>query len=94
VINSNFSHALSEAAVQFTARSKEDPANSLIPMWTHDPTIGPGTTLLAIRVNTIGDLNTTGFDEINKIPCLSDSGMILESHADAAAGSEIPSGRR
>ena len=94
MISSNFSHALSEATVKFTAGSKEDPANALIPMWTHDPTIGPGIALLAIRVNTVGNLNTTGFDEINKILCISDSGMILESQADAAAGSEIPSGKR
>lgn len=93
-MSSNYSRAFNEAIVEFTSHSKDDVANALVPLWTHDSSIGLGTTLLAIRVNTVGNLNTTGFDEINKIPTLSDSGMILESHAAAAAGSEIASGRR
>ena len=93
-MSSNYSDAFSAAVVQFTTHLKDDPANALIPLWTHDAAMGPGTTLQAIRANTVGNLNTTGFDEINKIPALSDPGMIVESHADAAAGSELPSGRR
>lgn len=80
------------SVVDFTAA--QDPDDVLIPTWTRMPALGNKTVILAIKVSTVGNNDTTAFDQINKIPAIDDTGMVSMSLADAAVGSQVQAGMR
>jgi FAD/FMN-containing dehydrogenase len=71
VIASNHSNEVIDAVVEFTDRASEQRADHLIALYMHSP--GNPDLIVAIRVNTEGDLNTTSFDTVTKIPSLKSS---------------------
>lgn len=69
--------------VQFTDHPEERGDDALITLYTHDTENSKDMTILVIRANTGGDLNTISFDRINEIPTLISSWEHI-SFADAA----------
>ena len=93
VIASNYSDQVIDAVVEFTNHAEERPDDALISVYDSDPTISEDMTIVVIRVNTQGNLNTTSFDTVNQIPTISSS-WGPKSLADAANGSQIPAGTK
>ncbi|EAS29085.2 uncharacterized protein CIMG_13298 [Coccidioides immitis RS] len=91
IITSNHSDEIVDAVVEFTNHPEELADDVLIILYIHDLEIREDMTILAIRANTQGDLNTTSFDRINKIPTLMSS-WEHSSLADAAIMSQLPAG--
>ena len=92
IIAYDHSQDFAQSVVDFT--TAQGPDEVLIPTWTRMPALGNKTVILAIKVNTVGNNDTSAFDQINKIPAIDDTGMVSMSLADAAAGSQIPAGMR
>lgn len=93
VISSNYSDGVVDAVVEFTDHPMELGDDALITLYTHDTSISKDVTIILIRVNTKGNLNTTSFNRINEIPTLTKS-WELESLADAANSSQVPAGTK
>lgn len=90
-ISSNYSDQVIDALVQFTDHQEERRDDHLITVHTHTTESPEDITILAVRVNTKGDLNTTSFDGITKIPTLTSS-WARKSLADAAEESQVKGG--
>lgn len=84
-----------EALVQFTDDCKDRPEDSLITFYNYDTTtvLGGDDFILLIHTNTLSDLNTTGFDTLNKIPSIVPGSLQLMSLADAANASQVEPGQ-
>ncbi|KAF2877683.1 hypothetical protein BDV95DRAFT_645249 [Massariosphaeria phaeospora] len=81
-----------DTVVEFTDRSQGQPHDHLITMYASTPG-NKGVSVIAIRVNTQGDLNETAFDRLNKIPTVSSTWAKM-SLADAANASQAAGGTR
>ncbi|KAL9115846.1 MAG: hypothetical protein Q9227_000214 [Pyrenula ochraceoflavens] len=93
VITSNHSDEVLEAVKDFTDHPEELAADALITVYIYDTAISEDMTIVVIRANTNGDLNTTSFDKINKIPAVTRTWEHL-TLADAANGSQIAAGTK
>ena len=91
VISSNYSSEVADALFEFTNHVEDSPADAMIPFFTHQAKLGEGVTIILIPTNAEGNLNTTSFDTINKIPALTSSWGLM-SLADAANGSQVEGG--
>lgn len=92
-ILSEHSNEVVDAVVEFTNHPEELGGDALITLYTHNTKISEDVTILVIRVNTRGDLNTTSFGRINEIPTLKSS-WGRKTLADAANDSQLPAGTK
>jgi FAD/FMN-containing dehydrogenase len=94
IIASNYSDDVIDAVVEFTNRPEGLGQDHMITLYTHDTGLIKGdVTILVIRVNTQGDLNTTSFNKINAVPSLKNTWEHM-SLADAANSSQSPAGTK
>lgn len=93
IISMQHSKDLAQAVVDFVDHQTEN--NALVPTWTHMPSTGNQTVVLAIKVNTVGDSNTTAFTAIDEIPAIEDTGecrhLRISNDAPAAVAQIISS---
>ena len=94
IIASDHSDEVVDAVVKFSNNPEELGDHHLITLYAHDMRFGKGVTIIVIRVNTRGDLNTTGFDTINKIPTLLSPSWGHKSLSDAANESQVAAGSK
>jgi FAD/FMN-containing dehydrogenase len=93
IIASNYSDNVIDAIVEFTDHPEELGDDALITLYTHDTELSEDITIIVIRANTKGNLNTTSFNKVNKIPTLKSS-WEHKSLADAANGSQVAAGTK
>lgn len=93
IITSNFSDQVIDAVVDFTNRQGEHSDDALITLLGHEPGIDADEIVILIQVNTRGNLNTTGFDKVNKIPTVQKS-WAHTSLAAAANASQVAAGAK
>jgi len=84
IIPGNYSDDMIDAVVDFTKEAENRGYDHLITLYEHIPKV-EGTMIMSIRVNTKGDLNTTAFDKISKIPSKEQLGWGKMSLAASAA---------
>ncbi|KAF1960714.1 FAD-binding domain-containing protein [Byssothecium circinans] len=89
VMAANNSLPVIDAVVDFTEHAEQTKADHLIALYLHGP--GSSDMIIAIRVNTEGDLNTTSFDKITEISAIKES-WSHTSLAAAANSSQVQSG--
>lgn len=93
-IPSNYSDDIIDAVVDFTEQANNRPHDHLITLYEHSPAT-PETIVLSLRVNTKGDLNSTAFDRIGKIPAVVNFPWARIPHARAAANTtDVGAGTR
>ena len=92
LISAEHTDKVLNAVVEFTDRAEERRHDHLITIYMHTPDVEEPI-FLAIRVNTKGDLNTTSFNGVTKIPALKES-WDLTSLADAANASQLDAGQK
>lgn len=88
IMTLDHSKEFAQAVVDFV--DSQGPDDALIPTWTRMPSTGNATVVLAIKVNAVGESNTTAFHQIDKIASI-DNTIVSIKPADAAAVSEIAS---
>ena len=91
IIASNHSDEVIDVVVDFTNHPEELGDDHLITLYTHDASLSKDVTIIVIRVNTRGDLNTTSFNRVTEIPALTSS-WERKSLANAANDSQVPAG--
>lgn len=82
-----------DAVVEFTDASERQRADHMFAMILNDANMGPAPVILIIEANSEGNLNTTGFGEINKIPAVSQDWR-RESMAEIANANQIDAGTK
>lgn len=90
IVASNYSDAVINNVVDFTEKVASFPHDHLITLYIHQPSSSE-TFILSIRANTEGNINTTAFDGLQKIPAITSS-WNTSSLADAANASQLDSG--
>jgi len=93
IIESKYSDQVIDSIVEFTNYPESRADDHLITLYMHDTDIGNDTTIVSIRVNTMGNLNTSSFDTSKNIPALESSWERM-SLSDAANGSQVPAGSK
>ncbi|KAJ9634483.1 hypothetical protein H2204_006308 [Knufia peltigerae] len=94
VLTYNYSSQVSDALVDFTNNMEQRPDDHMFILYTDETSSGDGSMMiLPIYVNTKGDLNTTSFDEITKIPSVVSSWERM-SLAAAANASQVAGGTK
>ncbi|KAF4636113.1 hypothetical protein G7Y89_g1974 [Cudoniella acicularis] len=91
VMGSEYSDAMVDALVSFTNHMEMAPDDALFMFYGHNTTETSGITMTTVSVNTVGNMNSSSFDKINKIPAIS-SFIAPMTLAAAAAGSQLPAG--
>jgi FAD/FMN-containing dehydrogenase len=71
LISGNYSDAVQNAVVDFTDAQEENKDDALVTLYSHEGAESADTTLIVLRVNTQGNLNTTSFQGLTSIPALS-----------------------
>jgi hypothetical protein len=72
IMSMKYSKDFEQAMVDFINHQPENDA--LVPLWTRMPDTGNETVVIAIKVNTLGDPNTTAFAAIEDIAAIEDTG--------------------
>lgn len=94
VLDFNHSFEVADALVDFTNNMEQHPDDHMFILYTDDTSSGNGATMIIpIYVNTKGDLNTTSFDKITKIPSLVSSWERMSLSA-AANASQVAAGTK
>lgn len=93
VVQAAYSDSMVDALFEFTEASEQQPEDALFLLYSHDTSIAEDITVLAVQVNTRGNLNSTGFDKIRTIPSLTRSSELM-SLADAANVSQLAPGSK
>ncbi|PGH30848.1 hypothetical protein GX50_06391 [[Emmonsia] crescens] len=92
-MNVDYSSELVDMIVHFTDHYQEFDTDALVAFLMHNTSAFPvDVVAAAIHVNTKGIHNSTGFEKLNQIPSLIPDETISISLADAAEGSQLPSG--
>lgn len=89
IVNSSYSDEVFDALAEFTDHSQEHPEDAMFALLTHSP--GSDIVALITRANTLGNLNSTSFDRIEKIPAIA-STWERKSHATIAREGQLPAG--
>ncbi|KAF2730743.1 FAD-binding domain-containing protein [Polyplosphaeria fusca] len=90
ILSTNYSGLVLDAVNDFTDQPETVAADdALVTAFTHTP--GVGQTILVIRANTRGNLNSSSFGRITSIPAMKTSWAVM-SMADAANKSQIDAG--
>lgn len=92
IVAQTYSDDIVANLIDFNEKTADAPHDHLITLYTHTPDIND-TVILSIRVNTQGNLSTSAFDGLQKIPSLS-STWNTTTLAAAADASQIVSGYR
>ncbi|KAL1599868.1 hypothetical protein SLS60_007673 [Paraconiothyrium brasiliense] len=92
VVSLDHSDEIMDVVVAFTEHVAERPHDHMFVLYEHSPEMN-GTIILSVTANTQGDMNTTSFDDLRRIPTLSSSWDKM-SLADAANASQVSSGYR
>lgn len=92
IMATNYSNDVIDAVVDFTDRAELQRHDHLFAAYTYSAESGSDA-ILSVRVNTMGDLNTTSFNRLNKIPTLQSTWETM-SLAAAANASQLPAGLR
>ncbi|KAI4865307.1 FAD binding domain-containing protein [Hypoxylon rubiginosum] len=91
-LSSNYSDTVVDAVVEFTNQNQSLADNHLITYYAFNASRSSEIYIGCINVNTQGDLNAaTAFNKVKALPALSNA-MALQSMAEAAEGSQLPSG--
>ncbi|KAF2636949.1 FAD-binding domain-containing protein [Massarina eburnea CBS 473.64] len=89
VMVADYSNDVIDAVIDFTEHAESTPMDHLFALYMHSP--GSSDVIVAVRVNTEGNLNTKSFEGITSIPAVKESWETM-SLADAANASQIASG--
>ena len=92
-ISSNYSDEIIDTLVEFTDRTEEEGHDALIVIYTHDEGFPEDIVIFLIRANTLGDLETTSFERLDKIPSFATT-WETKSLAKAANDSQVPAGTK
>lgn len=92
VVTMEHSDEMIGSVIEFTDRLAERPHDHMFILYEHSPATN-GTLILSVTVNTQGDMNTTSFDRVRKVPALTSSWTKM-TLAAAANASQIVSGYR
>lgn len=90
IVSSSYSDAIIDNIIDFTKKAASIPHDHLITLYIHQPGSND-TSILNIRANTQGNLNSTAFDGLQAIPAITASWNTM-SLADAADASQLDSG--
>ncbi|KAF2232992.1 FAD binding domain-containing protein [Viridothelium virens] len=93
IMSADYSSDLVDAIVHFTDNYQGFDSDALVAYLSHNTSIIASDVIMAaIHVNTEGVQNTTGFTKLNQIPSLVPDETLSVSLAQAAEGSQLPSG--
>lgn len=94
-LDSRHSETVVETVVAFAAAGDYDLADDgLVTFFSHDTSVGPEPHVGVIHANTRGHDNVSAvFEKLNALPALSEVAA-FQSMAEAAAGSQLPAGKK